>query len=84
MTILAPSYDPSQFESRLYAEWEASGVFKPRGPSDGSREPYAILLPPPNVAVSVALPGPTTVAVPFVPGALEIAITAGSLEDHSA
>ena len=28
---LAPSYDPSSFESRLYAEWEGAGVFKPRG-----------------------------------------------------
>jgi valyl-tRNA synthetase len=42
---LAPSYDPTQFESRLYAEWEASGVFAPTGEG----EPYVILLPPPNV-----------------------------------
>src|SRR5690554_6305178 len=42
---LAPSYDPGSFESRLYAEWEASGVFAPRG--DGPA--YTILLPPPNV-----------------------------------
>ncbi|NUS37781.1 MAG: valine--tRNA ligase, partial [Lysobacter sp.] len=42
---LAPSYDPSQFEARLYEEWERSGCFKPRGEG----EPYAILLPPPNV-----------------------------------
>ncbi|NUS60747.1 MAG: class I tRNA ligase family protein, partial [Lysobacter sp.] len=43
--ILAPSYDPSAFESRLYAEWEDGGVFKPRG--EGT--PYVVLLPPPNV-----------------------------------
>ena len=42
---LAPSYDPGSFESRLYAEWEAAGVFAPRG--DGPA--YTILLPPPNV-----------------------------------
>ncbi len=42
---LAPSYDPKQFETRLYQEWESSGVFKPRGQG----EPYTILLPPPNV-----------------------------------
>ena len=42
---LAPSYDPSTFESRLYAEWEGAGVFAPRG--DGPT--YTILLPPPNV-----------------------------------
>jgi valyl-tRNA synthetase len=42
---LAPGYDPTQFETRLYQQWEASGVFKPRGEG----EPYSILLPPPNV-----------------------------------
>ena len=42
---LATGYDPTSFESRLYARWEASGVFKPTGQG----EPYTILLPPPNV-----------------------------------
>jgi valyl-tRNA synthetase len=42
---LAPSYDPKSFESRLYAEWESAGYFKP----SGKGEPYTILLPPPNV-----------------------------------
>ena len=42
---LASSYDPKTFESRLYAEWESAGHFKPRGEG----EPYTILLPPPNV-----------------------------------
>ncbi|MCI4567658.1 valine--tRNA ligase [Lysobacter sp. CFH 32150] len=42
---LASSYDPTTFESRLYQEWENSGVFQPRGEG----EPYVILLPPPNV-----------------------------------
>ncbi len=42
---LAPSYDPTQFESRLYEQWESSGVFAP----SGEGEPYSILLPPPNV-----------------------------------
>ncbi len=45
MTTLAPSYDPRQFEARLYDEWERGGVFEPRG--EGM--PYTILLPPPNV-----------------------------------
>ncbi len=45
MSSLAPSYDPSSFESRLYAQWESAGVFAPRG--DGPT--YTILLPPPNV-----------------------------------
>ena len=42
---LASSYDPTQFETRLYEQWEASGVFKP----SGQGEPYSVLLPPPNV-----------------------------------
>ncbi|TAK39209.1 MAG: valine--tRNA ligase [Lysobacteraceae bacterium] len=42
---LATGYDPTSFESRLYAQWEASGVFAPAG----TGEPYSILLPPPNV-----------------------------------
>jgi valyl-tRNA synthetase len=42
---LSPGYDPTTFESRLYAQWEASGVFAPTGKG----EPYTILLPPPNV-----------------------------------
>ncbi|WP_115572468.1 valine--tRNA ligase [Xanthomonas campestris] len=45
MTTLASSYDPSSFESRLYAQWESAGHFKP----SGSGEPYIVLLPPPNV-----------------------------------
>src|SRR5690606_25394821 len=42
---LAPSYDPTEFETRLYQQWESSGVFKP----SGKGEPYTVLLPPPNV-----------------------------------
>jgi len=42
---LSPSYDPKEFETRLYQQWEGSGVFLPRGEG----EPYTILLPPPNV-----------------------------------
>ncbi|MDR7097670.1 valyl-tRNA synthetase [Lysobacter niabensis] len=42
---LSSSYDPTQFETRLYQQWESSGVFRPRGEG----EPYTILLPPPNV-----------------------------------
>ncbi len=45
MTTLASGYEPKSFESRLYAEWEASGAFAPQG--DGPA--YTILLPPPNV-----------------------------------
>src|SRR5690606_28010109 len=45
MTALSTGYDPKTFESRLYAQWESSGVFAPQ--RDGPA--YTILLPPPNV-----------------------------------
>ena len=45
MTSLPKSYDPSEFESRLYAQWESDGAFA----AGGQGEPYCILLPPPNV-----------------------------------
>ncbi len=45
MTTLASGYEPKTFESRIYAQWEASGAFAPQG--DGPA--YSILLPPPNV-----------------------------------
>ena len=39
------SYEPQGFETRWYAQWEASGCFKP----SGKGTPFTILLPPPNV-----------------------------------
>jgi valyl-tRNA synthetase len=39
------SFDPKEIESKWYARWEDAGCFKPTGRG----EPYAILLPPPNV-----------------------------------
>ncbi|GAB3735859.1 valine--tRNA ligase [Silanimonas algicola] len=41
------SFEPSTFESRWYAHWEGTGLFKPSG--DASKPAYSILLPPPNV-----------------------------------
>ncbi|HRO63128.1 valine--tRNA ligase [Thermomonas sp.] len=45
MPTLDSGFNPSSFESRLYAQWESSGAFAPTG--DGPA--YSILLPPPNV-----------------------------------
>ena len=39
------SFEPRLIESKWYARWEASDVFRP----SGHGEPYCILLPPPNV-----------------------------------
>ncbi len=45
MATMDKSYEPQSFETRWYAQWEASGCFKP----SGKGTPYTILLPPPNV-----------------------------------
>ena len=40
-------YDSAATESRIYAEWEKSGLFNPDNlPNDG--KPYTIVMPPPN------------------------------------
>ncbi len=39
------SYSPGDIEARIYARWEASGWFAPRGPGAS----YAIVIPPPNI-----------------------------------
>jgi len=41
---LAKAYTPNKFEPNIYALWEQSGVFNPKGKG----EPYAIVMPPPN------------------------------------
>ncbi len=40
-------YDPSEVESRIYADWEAHGCF--RGIADPEKKPFTIVMPPPNV-----------------------------------
>jgi valyl-tRNA synthetase len=39
------AFSPSDIESRIYARWEASGYFAPRGTGPA----YSIVIPPPNV-----------------------------------
>lgn len=41
---LAKTYDPGEYEPNIYAMWETSGVFAPKGEG----EPYSIVMPPPN------------------------------------
>ncbi len=42
---LARSFDPNEFEDRIYALWQDGGYFAPRGEG----QPYVIVIPPPNV-----------------------------------
>jgi len=45
--LLAKNYDPSEFEDKLYAEWVEKGYF--HAEVDPDKEPFAIVIPPPNV-----------------------------------
>src|SRR5438270_10342329 len=44
---LPPQYDPHAVERRLYQRWLDREVFTAR--ADSSREPYVIVMPPPNI-----------------------------------
>ncbi|MGI9048285.1 MAG: valine--tRNA ligase [Rubrobacteraceae bacterium] len=46
-TDIPKTYDHHAVEERLYAEWERHGVFE--ADADAGKEPYCIVLPPPNV-----------------------------------
>ena len=45
--MLEGKYNPKDFEDELYKEWEEKGYFKPS--MDKDKEPYCIMMPPPNV-----------------------------------
>jgi valyl-tRNA synthetase len=47
MSEIAKAYEPQEVEARWYTKWMESGCFK--AVADASREPYAIMIPPPNV-----------------------------------
>ncbi len=53
MGALPPTYDPASTERALYARWEAAGIFTADPDRStrlgGDREPFAIVIPPPNV-----------------------------------
>jgi valyl-tRNA synthetase len=50
MTELAKTFDPAEIEARWYARWEEEGLFRPER---GDREPFTIVIPPPNVTGSL-------------------------------
>lgn len=45
MKELDKAYSPQKTEDRIYKSWEESGAFKP---SDSTKEPFSIIMPPPN------------------------------------
>ena len=44
---LENKYEPKKFEEELYKNWDEKGYFKPS--MDENKEPYCIIMPPPNV-----------------------------------
>ncbi len=43
---LDKTYDPKQYEPKLYEAWEKSGAFKPN--SEAKKAPYTVIMPPLN------------------------------------
>lgn len=48
-TMIDQRFDPKDHEQRIFKRWEEAGCFKPSGVG----EPYAIMIPPPNVTGSL-------------------------------
>ncbi|MBU1014819.1 valine--tRNA ligase [Patescibacteria group bacterium] len=46
---LPKTYNPQQAEARIYKLWEKSGFFNPDNLPKAFKEPFSIILPPPNV-----------------------------------
>ncbi|HCS36306.1 MAG TPA: valine--tRNA ligase, partial [Sphaerochaeta sp.] len=44
---LEKSYNPKDFEDRIYADWKEHGCFQPD--TDAPGEPFTVVMPPPNV-----------------------------------
>ncbi|EES90747.1 valine--tRNA ligase [Clostridium botulinum] len=44
---IAKTYDPKEFEDKLYEKWEEKGYFTPE--VDKTKKPYTIMMPPPNI-----------------------------------
>ena len=44
---LEKTYNPGEFEDRIYKFWEDGHYFEPAG--DDSKDPFVIVIPPPNV-----------------------------------
>ncbi len=49
--MLDKTYDPKEIEARRYPEWESAGAF--RAHPESPKQPYCIVIPPPNVTGSL-------------------------------
>jgi valyl-tRNA synthetase len=50
-------YNPAETEDRIYKVWEESGFFNPDNLPDAHKEPYSIILPPPNATGTLHVGG---------------------------
>ncbi len=50
MSELPKTFDPAAIEQRWYQHWESGGLFRPNRPD---RDPWTIVMPPPNVTGSL-------------------------------
>ncbi len=65
------SYEPGEFEPRIYAEWEKTGVFQPRKvqaeaderDETESQECYSLVMPPPNANGNLHIGHGLTIAI---------------------
>jgi valyl-tRNA synthetase len=60
---MASSYDPPAVEAAWYEWWEAQGYFTPATHAKPGREPFVIVIPPPNVTGTLHLGHALTNAV---------------------
>lgn len=44
---ISKTYDPKEFEERIYKSWEEKKYFTPK--VDDKKKPYTIMMPPPNI-----------------------------------
>ena len=44
---LSTTYNPKEFEERIYKDWEEKGYFTPV--VDKNKKPFTIVMPPPNI-----------------------------------
>ena len=49
MKELSKAYEPKTVEDSIYKAWEESGYFNPDNLPKTHKEPFSIVLPPPNV-----------------------------------
>ena len=51
--MLEKTYQPADIEARIHAQWEKAEAFRCGRPERARAEPYAIVIPPPNVTGSL-------------------------------